>query len=77
MIYNNFLHKQLPKCDNLVELPIIAPKNPTPSDFKWGEVHPYLELKVPWCRGRFLGSKNSFSLKFCVELKKNLKLEEG
>ena len=57
-----------------MKLPIKDPCNPTPSDFRWGEVHPYLKLMVSWCRGRCGGSNGSPSLRFCEEFDENLKL---
>jgi len=62
--------------NNLVELPIIAPKNPIPTNFKWEEVHPYLKFKAPRSRGRLQDSENGFSLQFGVERKRKGE-EEG
>ena len=56
---------------NLVELPIISPKNPIPTNFMWEEVHPYLKFEVPQCRGVFHDSENGFSLQFGVEMRRD------
>ena len=53
---------------NLVELPIISPKNPIPTKFMWEEVYPNLKFEVPQRRGVLHDSENGFLLQFGVEM---------